>query len=76
MRYSVVLEKAKHNYSAYVPDLPGCVTTGRSVQETMRNIREAIELHIEGLERDGDPIPDPATLVDYVDVSLPQTAKP
>ena len=74
MRYAVVLEKAKRNYSAYVPDLPGCVATGKTVQETLSSIREAIEFHIEGLVEDGDPVPDPATLVDYVEVHIPAAA--
>ena len=71
MRYAVVLEKAKRNYSAYVPDLPGCVATGKTVQEALSSIREAIEFHIDGLAEDGDPIPDPSTLVDYVEVHIP-----
>jgi predicted RNase H-like HicB family nuclease len=71
MRYAVVLEKAKRNYSAYVPDLPGCVATGKTVQEALSAIRAAIEFHIEGLVEDGDPIPDPGTLVDYVEVHIP-----
>ena len=53
MRYAIVLEKAENNYSAYVPDLPGCVATGHTVEETEREIREAIEFHIEGLREDG-----------------------
>jgi predicted RNase H-like HicB family nuclease len=57
MRYAVVIEKAKNNYSAYVPDLPGCVTTGKTIEEIERNIKEAIEFHIEGLKEDGLPIP-------------------
>jgi predicted RNase H-like HicB family nuclease len=71
MRYAVVLEKAKRNYSAYVPDLPGCVATGKTVQETLSAIRAAIEFHIEGLVADGAPVPDPATLVDYAEVHIP-----
>ena len=71
MRYAVILEKAKRNYSAYVPDLPGCVATGKTVQETLTAIRAAIEFHIEGLVEDGDPIPDPGSLVDYVEVQIP-----
>ncbi len=74
MRYAVVLEKAKRNYSAYVPDLPGCVATGKTVQEVLSSIREAIEFHIEGLVEDGAPIPDPGTLVDYVEVHIPAAA--
>ena len=57
MRYAVVIEKAENNYSAYVPDLPGCVATGTTVAEAEAQIREAIEFHIEGLREDGLPIP-------------------
>ena len=68
MRYAVVIEKAESNYSAYVPDLPGCVATGTSVAETEAQIREAIELHLEGMREDGIPIPPPSSQVEYVDV--------
>lgn len=71
MRYAVVLEKAKRNYSAYVPDLPGCVATGKTVQETLSSIRAAIEFHLEGMAEDHEPIPDPTSLVDYVEVHIP-----
>ena len=71
MRYAVILEKAKRNYSAYVPDLPGCVATGKTVQQALSAIRAAIEFHLGGLVEDGDPIPDPGTLVDYVEVPIP-----
>ncbi len=57
MRYAIVIEKAESNYAAYVPDLPGCVATGATVEETERSIREAIEIHVEGLRADGLPIP-------------------
>ncbi len=67
MRYGVVIEKGKKNYSAYVPDLPGCISTGRTLIEIKRNIKEAIELHIEGLRNDGDPVPPPTTLFEYID---------
>jgi predicted RNase H-like HicB family nuclease len=66
MRYAVVIEKAEHNYSAYVPDLPGCVTTGDTVAETLRSIGEAIEFHLEGMQEDGEAIPAPTTLAAYV----------
>jgi predicted RNase H-like HicB family nuclease len=69
MRYAIVIEKAEGNFSAYVPDLPGCVATGRSVEEAEAQIREAIEFHIEGLREDGAPIPEPASRVEYVDVA-------
>jgi predicted RNase H-like HicB family nuclease len=68
MRYAIVIERAENNYSAYVPDLPGCVATGATVQETESQIREAIEFHIAGLREDGAPVPQPSSRVDYVDV--------
>lgn len=58
-KYAIVIEQAEKNLCAYVPDLPGCITTGRSVAEIERNISEAIELHVEGLIEDGLPIPEP-----------------
>jgi predicted RNase H-like HicB family nuclease len=69
MRYAIVIEKAESNYAAYVPDLPGCVTTGETIEETERQIREAIEFHIRGLREDGLPIPEPSSKVNYVDVA-------
>src|SRR5690242_4664134 len=66
MRYAVVIEKAEHNYSAYVPDLPGCVATGDTVAGTLRSIGEAIELHLEGMQADGDAIPSPSARATYV----------
>ena len=68
MRYAIVIEKAPSNYAAYVPDLPGCVATGASVEETESLIREAIEFHLEGLKADGLSIPPPTSQVEYVDV--------
>lgn len=69
MRYAIVIEKGEGNYAAYVPDLPGCVTTGRTIEETEQQIREAIEFHIRGLREDGLPIPEPSSKVNYVDVA-------
>jgi predicted RNase H-like HicB family nuclease len=69
MRYAVVIEKAAKNFSAYVPDLPGCVATGATLEETEQLIREAIEFHLSGLRDDGAPIPQPSSQVDYVDVA-------
>lgn len=69
MRYAIVIEKAGGNYSAYVPDLPGCVATGASIEECEAQIREAIEFHLEGRRVDGLPIPAPSSHVDYVDVA-------
>ena len=68
MRYAIVIEKAPSNYAAYVPDLPGCIATGASVQETESLIREAIEFHLEGLKADGLPIPPPSSRVEYIDI--------
>ena len=69
MRYAIVLEKAGNNYSAYVPDLPGCVATGNTVEETEHEIREAISFHIEGLREDGLVIPQPSSIVEYLEVA-------
>ena len=60
MRYAIVIEKAENNYSAYVPDLPGCVATRKTPEETESSIREAIEFHIDGLNEDGLPTPSPS----------------
>ena len=69
MRYAIVIEKAKSNYSAYVPDLPGCVATGKTGKEAEREILEAIALHLEGMREDGQPIPPPTSSVEYVDIA-------
>ena len=69
MRYAIVIENAGPNYSAYAPDLPGCAATGATVEEVQREIREAIEFHLEGLREDGLPIPPPFSAVGYVDVA-------
>jgi predicted RNase H-like HicB family nuclease len=67
-RYAIVVEKAQSNYAAYVPDLPGCVATGATVEETERRLREAIAVHVRGLREDGLAVPEPSSVVDYVDV--------
>jgi len=69
MRYAVVIEQASGNYSAYVPDLPGCVATGSTITEVEQQIREAIAFHLEGLREDGLPIPPPSSHVEYVDIA-------
>ncbi len=69
MRYAIVIEKAEGNYSAYVPDLPGCVATGTTVEETEISIREAIEFHLDGMREDDLPIPPPSSRVEYVEVA-------
>ena len=68
-KYAVVIEKGPNNYSAYVPDLPGCITTGKNMEEIKTNIREAIELHVEGLIEDGLPVPEPTSVA--IEVELP-----
>jgi predicted RNase H-like HicB family nuclease len=67
MRDGVVIERAENNYSAYVPDLPGCVATGATPQETEREIRDAIRFHVEGLREDGIDVPEPTSIVEYVE---------
>lgn len=69
MRYAIVIEKALSNYAAYVPDLPGCIATGATLDETETLIREAIVFHLEGLQADGQPFPPPNSQVDYIEVS-------
>lgn len=71
MRYAIVIETApgSSNYSAYVPDLPGCITTGKTIEEVKRLMQEAIEFHIEGMREDGLPIPEPSTHVAEVEVA-------
>jgi predicted RNase H-like HicB family nuclease len=67
MRYAVVIERADGNYSGYVPDLPGCVASGETVQMVEGEIREAIRFHIEGLKADGLPVPAATSIADYVE---------
>jgi len=69
MKFAVVIEKATSNYSAYVPDLPGCVATGATLEETEREIRAAIEFHLQGLRREGYDLPTPSSSVEYVEVA-------
>ena len=69
MRYAIVIEKGERNYSAYVPDLPGCVSVGDTLEDVKTEIREAIELHLEGMREDGFPIPKPSSKAEYVEVA-------
>lgn len=69
MRYAIVVEEAENNFSAYAPDLPGCVATGFSIEEVEREMQEAIEFHIEGLIEDGLPIPRGVSRVEYLEVA-------
>jgi predicted RNase H-like HicB family nuclease len=68
MRYAVVIEKSNSNYSAYVPDLPGCIATGSTIEETEASIREAIAFHLEGMREEQQSIPEPTSLVEYVSI--------
>jgi predicted RNase H-like HicB family nuclease len=69
VRYGVVIEKGDRNFSAYVPDLPGCIATGMTVEETKKRITKAIALHLRGMREDGDVIPEPRTVCDNVEVA-------
>ena len=69
MRYAIVIEKTQNNYSAYVPDLPGCIATGANLEEVETHIREAIEFHLDGLREDGTPPPQPSSHVEYIEVA-------
>jgi predicted RNase H-like HicB family nuclease len=68
MRYAIVIEQARDNFSAYAPDLPGCVATGTTIEEVEAQMREAIEFHLDGLREDGVPIPQPSSRVEYIEV--------
>lgn len=67
-KYAVIIEQGPRNYSAYVPDLPGCIATGRTINAVRRNIKVAIEFHIDGLRGDGLPIPEPSSVAESVEV--------
>ena len=67
-RYAIVIEKAGSNFGGYVPDLPGCVATGGTVEETESLLREAIALHLDGMREDGIAIPEPASIVEYLEL--------
>jgi predicted RNase H-like HicB family nuclease len=67
-RYAVVFEQTPNNWAAYVPDLPGCVTTGRTLEETKHNVREAIELHLEAMQQAGEEIHEPTSQVGFVEL--------
>jgi predicted RNase H-like HicB family nuclease len=69
MRYAIIIEMAAGNYSAYAPDVPGCVATGKTVEDVTRNMAEALAFHLESMREDGDPIPEPTCLCDYVEVA-------
>ena len=70
IRYLVVLERTDRNFGAYAPDLPGCVATGRTPEETLQRMLEAIEMHVRGMEQDGLAVPEPITTASYVTVAV------
>jgi predicted RNase H-like HicB family nuclease len=69
MKFAVVYEKTETGFSAYAPDLPGCIAAGTTLPETQKLMHEAVEMHLEGMREDGDPIPEPKAVADYVTVS-------
>jgi predicted RNase H-like HicB family nuclease len=69
MKYAIVIEKAESNYSAYVPDLPGCIATGATVGEVESEIRDAIAFHLDGMRADGVAVPLPSSRVEYIEVT-------
>ena len=69
VKYAVIFEQAESNWAAYVPDLPGCMTTGRTLEETQQNIREAIEGHLETLRQYGEPVPEPSSVAGEVEIT-------
>jgi predicted RNase H-like HicB family nuclease len=68
MKYLVVIEKGRNSFGAYVPDLPGCVVVGETREEVLQLIREAVELHVSSMREHGDPVPEPASTTEYVQV--------
>jgi predicted RNase H-like HicB family nuclease len=69
MKYAVIIEAGERNYSAYVPDLPGCIATGKTLDEVKQVMREAIAFHLEGLKLEGLPVPEPTTLAEYIEAT-------
>ncbi len=69
MKYAVVIEKGESSYGAYVPDLPGCIAAGKTREDALRLIHEAIEFHIQGLKEDGESIPEPASSIEIIEVA-------
>jgi predicted RNase H-like HicB family nuclease len=73
-RFLVIIEPGPNNYSAYVPDLPGCIATGKTLEEVKKNMQEAISMHLEGMLEDNEPIPSSSSLAEYMDVPSPTSA--
>jgi len=73
-RFLIIIEQGSRNYSAYAPDLPGCIATGKTLDEVKANMREAIKMHVQGMVEDQEPIPTSQTTADYLDISIPNSA--
>lgn len=69
MRYAMIIERGERNYSAYLPDLPGCIVTGKTLKEVKQRMREAVELHLRGMREDGLPVPRPTSLAEYIEAA-------
>lgn len=69
MRYAMIIEQGERNYSAYLPDLPGCIAIGKTIEELKQRMSERIELHLRGMREDGLPIPEPTSLAEYVEAA-------
>ena len=74
-RYAILIYKANGNYSAHAPDVDGCIATGKTVEETAENLRDALEFHFEAMAEDGETIPQPEAIVEYVEVAIPSAPK-
>jgi len=72
-RYLIIIEKGDQNYGAYSPDLPGCVATGKTLEEVKANMRSALKMHLEGMIEDREPIPTSQTMAEYMDISVPDS---
>ena len=70
LRYAIIIEKSKKNYSAYSPDLPGCVATGATVKGTISRMKSAIKFHLDGLKKEGAEIAEPSTRVEYIEIAI------
>lgn len=76
MKYLVLYEKGPTSWGAYIPDLPGCVAAGDTLEEVKQLIREGMELHLDSMREDGDPIPEPTTMCEYIEVAAPVAVQP
>lgn len=72
-KFAIIVEWGPNNYSSYAPDVPGCVATGHTVEETVNSMREALQFHLELMHEEGDPLPKSTSLCEYVEVEIPVT---